>query len=49
MLNWFIDRFETQHGALCAVGYITADYLSRALVSFILLLLHIFLINSKIK
>lgn len=24
-------RFETQHGALCAIGYITADYLSRAL------------------
>ncbi|KAL5101551.1 hypothetical protein RYX36_005878, partial [Vicia faba] len=24
------SRFETQHGALCAIGYITADYLSRA-------------------
>lgn len=23
-------RFEIQHGALCAIGYITADYLSRA-------------------
>ncbi|CAL5190433.1 unnamed protein product [Lathyrus oleraceus] len=25
-------RFETQHGALCAIGYITADYLSRAIM-----------------
>ncbi|XP_050897841.1 uncharacterized protein LOC127104718 [Lathyrus oleraceus] len=25
-------RFETQHDALCAIGYITADYLSRALM-----------------
>ncbi|XP_061372568.1 uncharacterized protein LOC133315038 [Gastrolobium bilobum] len=24
------SRFETQHGALCAIGYVTADYLSRA-------------------
>ncbi|XP_057441454.1 uncharacterized protein LOC130733331 isoform X2 [Lotus japonicus] len=22
-------RFETQHGTLCAIGYVTADYLSR--------------------
>jgi hypothetical protein len=48
MLNWFIDRFETQHGALCAIGYITADYMSRAPpVSFILL--HIVLISSLIR
>lgn len=24
-----IVRFETQHGALCAIGYVTADCLSR--------------------
>lgn len=24
------SRFETQHAALCAIGYVTADYLSRA-------------------
>lgn len=29
----FIDRFETQHGALCAIGYVAANYLSRTPVS----------------
>ncbi|ESW13516.1 hypothetical protein PHAVU_008G203200 [Phaseolus vulgaris] len=31
------SRFETQHGALCAIGYVTANYLSRTPMPEILL------------
>lgn len=29
MIDFTITRFEVQHGALCALGYVTADCMSR--------------------